>query len=101
MCDQEKVEFNFEGLFQIYYINGLVFVCIMVWMMLFSEVWFQFQWFKNGWLGELYGSWDLVILEKLWINGDIGEMLVWVEQDVLFIGNWYFYIMCDHELAKS
>lgn len=100
MRDQEKVEPNFEGLSQIYYTNGPVFACIMARMMLFSEARFQFQRFKNGRPGELYGSRDLAILEKPWTNGDTGEMLARAEQDASLTGNWYLHKLTPTRLRR-
>lgn len=69
--------------------NGVVFACIQVRMLAFSEARFQWRRMEEGRPGELFPTSDLKILETPWPNGTTGELLAWMEQDVSLAGNYF------------
>ena len=56
-----------------YQSNGVVFACMLVRQLLFSEARFQFQQMRSGRPGDLFGNADLGILETPWPGGTTGE----------------------------
>lgn len=69
--------------------NGIVFTCIMVRQLIFSEARFQFQRIQNGRPGDLFGTPELSLLESPWPNGTTGELLSRMEQDASLAGNFF------------
>jgi hypothetical protein len=88
---QEWPDFTFEGYIQgIYKANGVIFTCMLVRMMVFSEARFQWQDLNGGRPGELFGNEELQILEKPWPNGTTGDLLARAIQDADLAGNAFF-----------
>jgi phage portal protein BeeE len=88
----EEVTPDFPGLIAgAYKSNGVVFACMLVRMMLFSETRFQFRQVRNGRPGNLFGNKDLQILETPWTNGTTGDLLTRTIQDADLEGNFYAY----------
>jgi phage portal protein BeeE len=88
--DRERIESNFEGYVQgAYKANGVVFACMMVRQLVFSEARFLFRRFKDGRPTALFGDASLSLLEKPWPNGTTGELLARMEQDASLAGNFY------------
>jgi hypothetical protein len=69
--------------------NGVVFACMLVRMLLFSEARFQFRQIRNGRPGDLFGTPELGILETPWVNGTTGDLLSRAIQDADLEGNFY------------
>jgi phage portal protein BeeE len=67
--------------------NGVVFACMVVRQMLFTEARFQFQRMKDGRPGDLFGTPELAILETPWPTGTTGDLLARMEQDSSLAGN--------------
>lgn len=81
---------NFVGYVEnAYKSNGVVYACMLVRRLLFSEVRFQFRRMDNGRPGELFGTNELSILERPWPNGTTGDLLARAIQDVDLSGNFY------------
>lgn len=88
--DREAVEHNFAGYIDhAYKTNGVVFACILVRLLCFSEVRFRYQRFERGRPTELWGDQSLDLLERPWPNGTTGELLARMEQDASLAGNFY------------
>ena len=89
--DREEIEQNFSGYVEgIYKRNGVVFACMLVRQLLFSEARFQFRQVRSSGPGNLFGTKDLAILEKPWPNGTTGDLLTRVIQDADLAGNAFF-----------
>jgi hypothetical protein len=87
---QEELPATFDGLVQgAFRSNGVVFACMMVRMLLFSEARFQFRERNKGRPGDLFGTEDLEILEKPWAGGTTGDLLTRMIQDVDLAGNFF------------
>ena len=71
-----------------YQSNGAVFAVILVRLALFSEARFVFQSLVDK---HVYGSQDLLILERPWPNCTTGELLARMEQDLSLAGNAYLW----------
>jgi len=69
--------------------NGVVFACMLVRQLLFSEARFNFRRFRQGRPGELFGTDALRILEQPWANGTTGDLLTRMIQDADLAGNFY------------
>lgn len=69
--------------------NGVVFTCMLIRQLIFSEARFQWRQFINGRPGELFGTEALAILERPWPNGTTGELLARMEQNTSLAGNFY------------
>lgn len=81
---------NFAGLIEgAYRANGVVFACMLVRMMLFSEARMQFRRRASGRPGELFGSAELARLEEPWPGGTTGDLLARMIQDADLAGNCY------------
>lgn len=90
--DHESVEASFAGYVQAgYKQNGVVFACMLVRLLLFSEARFQFQQLRNGRPGDLFGTAELGILENPWPNGTTGDLMTRAIQDADLAGNFYAY----------
>jgi phage portal protein BeeE len=72
-----------------YKANGVVFACMLVRQLLFSEARFQFRQLRSGRPGDLFGTQDLRILEEPWANGTTGDLLTRMIQDADLAGNFY------------
>lgn len=72
-----------------YKANGVIFACILVRLLLFSEARFQFRQIRNGRPGDLFGTPALSRLERPWANGTTGDLLARMIQDVDLCGNSY------------
>lgn len=82
--------------------NGIVFACILVRQMIFSEARFQWREYRQGRPGELFGSPELDILENPWPNGTTGELLSRMEVFASLAGNYYStYADDDGNLGRS
>jgi len=87
---QEEPEPTFEGYVQgAYKTNGVVFACMLVRFLLFSEARFQFRQLRSGRPGDLFGTEALAILERPWPNGTTGDLLARAIQDADLAGNFY------------
>lgn len=88
--EKETIANDFTGLVEhAYKQNGIVFACLMVRQMVFSEIRFQWRRFNNGRPGDLFGNPELEILERPWPNGTTGELLSRMEQDASLAGNFF------------
>lgn len=87
---QEEIPASFQGYVEhAYRENGIVFACMLVRMMLFSEARFQFRRIKNGRPGELFGTEALSILEHPWHGATTGDLLSRCIQDADLAGNFF------------
>lgn len=87
---QEEPGSDFRGYIDgIYKQNGVVFACIAVRQLLFSEARFQFRQRVNGRPGDLFGTPALKTLEEPWKNGTTGGLLTRMIQDSDLAGNFY------------
>jgi portal protein len=75
-----------EGVYQS---NGVVFACMLVRLLLFSEARFQFRQLRSGRPGELFGTRDLRVLENPWPGGTTGDLLTRAIQDADLCGNFF------------
>lgn len=86
----EQIEGSFTG-----YVNaafkasGVIFACMVVRQLVFSEARFQWQQVRNGRPGDLFGTKELSLLETPWPNGSTGELLSRMEQDTSLAGNFF------------
>lgn len=86
----EEIDNSFASLAQQAYMsNGIVYACFLARSQLFSEARFQFQRFRNGRPGELFGGSTLDILEHPWPNGVTGDLLRRAIQDHDLAGNFF------------
>ncbi len=67
-----------------------VFALASVRILLFSEARFQWQNFKNGKPGDLFGTPDLALLEEPWPGKTTRDLLTQAELDVVTAGNSYW-----------
>lgn len=88
----EKAPNNFEGLVtHAYQANGIVFACMLVRMMVFSTIRFQWQRISNGKPSDTFGNRDLALFEEPWPGGTTQDLLTRMSQDADLAGNWYGY----------
>lgn len=88
--DTERVGSGFNALVeQVYKSNGIVFACMMVRQMLFSEARFQWREIRNGRPGKLFGNSELFPLENPWPGGTTGDLLSRMINDADLAGNSY------------
>jgi phage portal protein BeeE len=86
----EEIARNFQGYVQgAYRSNGVVFACMLVRLLLFSEARFQFRRMSNGRPGDLFGTNALSVLETPWSGGTTGDLLSRAIQDADLAGNFY------------
>ena len=86
---QEDID-DFTGIIRhAYKGNGVVFACMLVRMLLFSEARFQFQSLRKGRPGELFGTDALSLLEVPGPNQATGDFLSRMIQDADIYGNWF------------
>jgi phage portal protein BeeE len=87
----EELPDDFAGLVRgAYKSNGVIFACMLVRMLLFSEARFKYRGFRSGRPGRLYGTTDLDILEKPWSGGTTGDLLTRTITDADLAGNAYW-----------
>jgi phage portal protein BeeE len=87
---EEEIESNFASYVQrAYKSNSVVFACMAVRQLLFSEARFQYQRLDKGRPGELYGNPSLDILEHPWVGGTTGDLLARAITDMDLAGNFY------------
>jgi hypothetical protein len=92
--DKEEIGGDFSGLVRgAYKSNGVVFACMLVRQLLFSEARFQFRQRRNGRPGDLFGSAALDVLERPGGRSQpglaTGDMLSRACQDADLAGNWF------------
>jgi hypothetical protein len=80
-----------------YQTNGIVFACILVRMLSFSEPRFAYQTMTNGRPGDLSDGTGLSVLHKPWVNGTTGELLARMEQDSSLCGNFFAALIEDKD----
>lgn len=86
----EYVDGTFEMLAErMYKANGPVFSLMMVRMLAFSSIRFQWQLISNGRPNKLFGNESLGLLEHPWIGGTTQDLLVKMITDVDLAGNFY------------
>lgn len=96
--DAEEIDQHFEGYVTgAYKGNGIVFTCILIRLLTFSEVRFQYQRLESGRPTELWGDQSLSLLETPWPNGTTGELLARMEQDTSLAGNFFATIVEDRD----
>jgi len=87
---QEEPEATFAGYVQgAYQSNGVIFACMLVRLLLFSEARFQFRQRRSGRPGDLFGTEALAPLEQPWRNATTGDLLTRAIQDADLAGNFY------------
>jgi HK97 family phage portal protein len=85
---QDEIGGEFQSLVcYAYKANGVVFACMLVRQLLFSEARFQFRQIRSGRPGKLYGTDALRPLEEPWPGGTTGDLLTRMEQDSSLAGN--------------
>ena len=85
---QEAIAPAFQSLAQLAYrSSGVVFACMAVRMLLFSEARFQFRQQVKGRPGNLFGNADLAPLESPWPGGTTGDLLSKALQHADLAGN--------------
>jgi phage portal protein BeeE len=88
--NREEIGSNFVGVAQgAYRSNGVVFACMLVRQMLFSEARMQYRQMRKGRPGDLFGTTDLQLLEQPWPNGTTGDLLSRMLQDADLAGNFF------------
>jgi hypothetical protein len=73
--------------------NAVVAAAIHARMLVFSEVRFLWQPFRDGRPGRLFGNQSLALLERPWINATTGDLLSRMLVDADLYGNSYFVKM--------
>lgn len=87
---QEEPSGQFDSMVAAAYkANGVVFACMLVRMLLFSEVRFQFRQLRSGRPGKLFGTSALRVLESPWPGATTGDLLSKVIQHADLAGNAY------------
>jgi hypothetical protein len=92
--DREEIGGDFTGLVRgAYKSNGVIFACMLVRQMLFSEARFAFRRFTDGRPGDLFGNTDLRVLERPGGRQSpsvtTGDLLSRMSQDGDLAGNWF------------
>lgn len=86
----EQVSNDFAGLARgAMGMNGVVFACMQVRMMLLSEARFQFQRMAQGRPGDLFNSAELAPLENPWPTATTGDLITRADEDVSLAGNFF------------
>ena len=70
--------------------NPIVAAAIHARMLVFSEVRFQWQPFRDGRPGALFGNTELAVLERPWMGGTTGDLLARMLVDADLFGNSYW-----------
>lgn len=91
--DNEKILPSYTNNVDAYKSSGVVFGVLLARLSLFTEAEFKFQNLANK---RLFGSPELLRLEKPWPNGTTGELLARMEQDVSLAGNAYIRDAGEH-----
>ncbi len=87
---QEESTGQFQSLVHTAYkTNGVVFACMLVRMLLFSEARFQYRLLSSGRPGKLFGNTDLYPLEHPWPGATTGDLLSRALQHADLAGNAY------------
>jgi phage portal protein BeeE len=86
---QEAPDPTFAGFVQLFRNNPIVFACMAVRMMVFSEARFQFRRMVNGRPGELFGTSELEVFEHPWPGGTTGDLLGRAIQHADLAGNFF------------
>lgn len=79
--------------------NGIVWSIERVRLAVFTEARFQFQRFRKGRPGDLYGDARLALLERPWAGGSTGDLLARMILDVDMAGN-FFGVELDGEIVR-
>jgi len=88
--EYERIEADFAGYVQgAYKGSGPIFAAIDRRQQVFSQARFQWQRFRGGRPGDLFGNEELRLLEEPWPNGTTGELLSHMEVDASSAGNFY------------
>jgi hypothetical protein len=75
-ASQEEIGGTYQTLAQLAYRNDApVFACMAVRMLLFSEARFQWRQLRSGRPGKLFGTDELIPLEKPWPGATTGDLL--------------------------
>ena len=89
--DREEIVANFSGLVAgAYKTSGIVFSCMVIRQLLFSEARFQWRQLRNGRPGDLFGTPELRILEKPWPRGSTSDLLLRAISDADLAGTAFF-----------
>ncbi|HUB99106.1 MAG TPA: phage portal protein [Solirubrobacterales bacterium] len=87
---EEEIPSSFQGYVEhAYRQNGIVFACMLVRMMIFSEARFQFRRLSKGRPGELFGTEALSLLEKPWAGAVTSDLLARTIQDADLAGSFF------------
>ena len=87
---EERPDGSFQSYVgQMYKANGVVFACMLVRLLLFSEARFQYRRLRSGRPGELFSTRELGRLQRPWANGTTGDLLTRAIQDADLAGNSY------------
>lgn len=70
--------------------NPIVWACISVRIMVYTEIRFSFQQLNAGKPGKLFGSKELAVLERPWPQATTGDLLARMELDASMYGNSYW-----------
>lgn len=98
---QEDIPGTFDAYTQmVMKANPVVWGCMLVRMSLFAEARFKYRRLVLGRPGELFGTPDLRILEEPWPNGNTGDLLTRMIQDVDLGGNFYGARLSAKRLAR-
>jgi phage portal protein BeeE len=88
--NEASEDFNFDSMVSaVYKSNGVVFACVLVRMLAFSEARLRYQRMISGRPGDLWGNSTLDLLERPWPQGTTGDLLSRMEQDSSIAGNFY------------
>jgi len=86
----EQVDGSYDSfVYQGFKGNGVVFACMAVRQLTFSEARFTWRRITDGRPGDYFGNKDLAILEKPWPGGNTASMLSRAIQDVDLAGNFF------------
>ena len=88
--DKEEITPTYAGIASgAYRSNGVVFACMALRQMVFSEARFQFQELRNGRPGTLFGDQSLAIIENPGPNQTTRDLLKTAMMDADLAGNWF------------
>lgn len=79
--------------------NGIVWSIERVRLAVFTEARFQYQRFRKGRPGDLYGDARLALLERPWAGASTGDLLARMILDVDMAGN-FFGVELDNEIIR-
>lgn len=99
--DRESISQDFAGFAAgMFRGNGVVFACMAVRLLLFSEARFQFRQLRGGRPGDLFGTDALLPLERPWPGGTTGDLLARMEVDVSLAGNAFIARRAGNRLKR-